>query len=202
MKQFANRFTRKKPEDSWQVIYMDLLTNVMIFFVILWTLSQGKESGISNTIGDMTVRMINLPGDVLFPPGKTKITKDGKTVFKKLFSSSDAGPVLNFESTNLTQRVIMIHGHTDSDGRKDNNIQLGFERAFETYQEITKYSQELPDHVVICSHADNTPDQEVPHFQGNLNSIQKAAVAQAKSKNRRISIEDRVMNTFQTNSPP
>ena len=44
----------------------------------------------------------------------------------------------------------------------------------------------LPDHVVLCTHADNTPSRPVPVATG-------AAADEARAKNRRITIEDLVV---------
>ena len=155
MKRFSNPRKLKTGKETWQTVYMDNMTIIMVFFVILWSINQGKDIGISESVGDVTARMINLPGDVLFAPGQTRLKKEGKEVFKKLFKD-ESGQVLNFSTTGLVRRVLMIHGHTDSDGRKNTNLQLGYERAYSAYQEVNKYSKELPDHVVICTHADNT----------------------------------------------
>ena len=46
------RRTRGEP---WMIIYTDLMTIIMVFFVILWSLNQGKDIGISETVGDVTV---------------------------------------------------------------------------------------------------------------------------------------------------
>ena len=183
-------------EKTWQTIYMDLMTMVMVFFVILWSINQGKDVGVSETVGDVTARMINLPGDVLFAPGKKELRPGGKEVFKKLFEDK-TGEVLNFQTSGLVKRMLMIHGHTDSDGQKNSNFALGFERAWSTYEEMKKYSKDLPDHVVICTHADNTAEQEVPQFKGKLSNVQRTTLREAKSKNRRITIEDRLLNAFE-----
>jgi flagellar motor protein MotB len=90
----------------------------------------------------------------------------------------------------------VIHGHTDSDGVKDQNFELGYRRAVTAYREIQKYGPELPDHVVICTHADNSPAQEVPIFEGDMTSVEAAAVREAKAKNRRITIEDKMVSRF------
>lgn len=187
-----------KQEGSWQMIYMDLMTTIMVFFVILWSLNQGKDQGISETVGDVTTRLINLPGDVLFPPGKVSLSDEGKSVMKSLFSS-DNGAGLSFESSDLTKRMLVIHGHTDSDGRKEQNLELGYRRAYAAYQEINSYSKGLSDHVVICTHADNSPVADVPNVKSkkNLSADQIKALKEAKSKNRRITIEDKMVNTFE-----
>jgi flagellar motor protein MotB len=185
---------RAKPKfDVWPVVYIDLMTQIMMFFVILWSISQmqAKRSGASKTLGDTTLHEVTLPGDVLFPSGKTKLTAQGEEVFARLFKD-DTGEVLSFETGGLTRRVLVIHGHTDSDGKKDENYVLGFQRALTVYKEIQKYGPEISDHAVLCTHADNTPTKEVPLFTGALTPAQSQAISEAKTKNRRITIEDLV----------
>ena len=186
----------QRRSEPWQVIYMDLMTIIMVFFVILWSINQGKDVGVSETVGDQTTRMVSLPGDVLFAPGKKKLTKEGSAVFSKLFKD-DTGTVLNFETGGLVQRLLVIHGHTDSDGKKGENIDLGYFRAKAAYREIKKHGKQVSDHVVICTHADNSPETFVPKFQGRLTDAQRSLVRGAKAKNRRITIEDKLVNTFE-----
>ena len=185
---------RQKPKfDIWPVVYIDLMTQIMMFFVILWSISQmqAKKTGASKTLGDTTLHEVTLPGDVLFPSGKTKLTSQGEEVFSRLFKD-DTGEVLSFETGGLTRRVLVIHGHTDSDGKKDDNYVLGFQRALTVYKEIQKYGPEIADHAVLCTHADNTPAKEVPILTGALTPAQTEALGEAKAKNRRITIEDQV----------
>jgi flagellar motor protein MotB len=187
---------RKMPNkkfDVWPIIYIDLMTQIMMFFVILWSISQthAKTKGVSRTLGDLTMHEVNLPGDVLFPSGKTKLTPQGEEVFSKLFADQ-TGDVLNFETGGLSRRVLVIHGHTDSDGKKDENYVLGFNRALSVYKEIQKYGPEIADHAVLCTHADNSPAKDVPVFQGTVTPAQASSLNEAKSQNRRITIEDQV----------
>jgi outer membrane protein OmpA-like peptidoglycan-associated protein len=185
---------QRRAFDSWQIIYIDLMTNVMIFFVILWAIqTRASKAGVSDSVGTQTVKMVNLPGDVLFPSGAATLTRDGQHVLGKLFAD-DTGTVLNFDTGPLTSRLLVIHGHTDGDGDKEQNLDLGYRRAMSAYHEIKKYGATLPDHVVICTHADNSPAQEVPPFTGLLSPSEQASVSQAKSKNRRIAIEDKVVS--------
>jgi len=179
--------------DIWPVVYIDLMTQIMMFFVILWSISQAqaKKRGATKALGDTTLHEVTLPGDVLFPSGKTKLTPQGEEVFSRLFKD-DTGAVLSFETGGLTRRVLVIHGHTDSDGKKDDNYVLGFQRALTVYKEIQKYGPEISDHAVLCTHADNTPAKEVPQFTTALTPAQSQAISEAKSKNRRITIEDQV----------
>src|SRR5207249_11898311 len=73
--------------DVWPVVYIDLMTQIMMFFVILWSISQmqAKQTGASKTLGDTTLHEVTLPGDVLFPSGKTKLGPQGEEVFARLF---------------------------------------------------------------------------------------------------------------------
>jgi outer membrane protein OmpA-like peptidoglycan-associated protein len=190
--------TRARPSrrafDTWQIIYIDLMTNVMIFFVILWAIqNRTQKTGISDTIGTETVKMVNLPGDVLFASGQSKLSSDGQQVLYNLFAD-DSGTVLSFDSGPLTKRELVIHGHTDGTGDKEKNLDLGYWRALSAYREIRKYGKDVPDHVVICTHADNTPAEEVPAFGGMLTASEQQVVKGAQAKNRRITIEDKLVS--------
>jgi flagellar motor protein MotB len=193
---------RRKSFETWQIIYIDLMTNIMIFFVVLWAISQRQESkGVSESIGTETVKMVSLPGDVLFPPSKTELTEDGKQVFSRLFADP-SGQVLSFDTGGLVKRLLVIHGHTDSDGDKEENFNLGYQRALSAYKEIRRYGEDSRDHVVICTHADNTPAQDVPVFGGLLSGAEASAVREAKAKNRRIAIEDKVVSRVKEDDRP
>ncbi len=197
MKSFADPPKRKKSGgEPWQVIYTDLMTIIMVFFVILWSLNQGKDVGVSETIGEVSTRLISLPGDVLFPPGKDEMSLEGSSVFKKIFYD-ESGQVLRFDDNGLTKRLLVVHGHTDGDGKKASNFNLGFRRAYAAYNEILKFNEEVANHAVICSHADNTPQLEVPKFEGNVSKAQRDALKATKAKNRRITIEDTTTNNLE-----
>ena len=197
MKRFADAAkTQRSGGESWQIIYTDLMTIIMVFFVILWSLNQGKDIGVSETIGDVSARMISLPGDVLFQPGKYELSEEGSAVFKQIFYD-ETGQVLSFQNSGLTKRLLVIHGHTDGDGEKEKNFELGFRRAYAAYNEVKSYSKDIVDHAVICTHADNSPLLEVPRFEGKISNAQKETLRLTKSKNRRITIEDTVINNFE-----
>jgi len=194
----TRRAAPRKSGNVWQIIYMDLMTIMMVYFVILWSADSNKEAdaqtqGISQTIGDQTVRMVNLPGDVLFNSGQSRVSSEGEKVFSQLFGDKTAD-VLNFDMGGLVRRQLVIHGHTDSVGQKDKNLQLGYDRAYSVYKAIQKYGAEVPGHVVLCTHADNTPTREVPVVKGELTDTQKQAIKDAHAKNRRITIEDQLVN--------
>ena len=179
----------KKHGALWSIIYIDLMTQIMAFFVIVWAAEKGtklvqtKSIGSGVGMGDQTVRMVDLPGDVLFASGQTTLAPDGKDAIDKLFGDPQSG-VLSFDQGGLAQRKLVIHGHTDDVGGKDANFLLGYQRAWAVYQEIRRFSGELPDHVVLCTHADNTPEVSVATAPDK---------ATARTKNRRITIEDLVV---------
>jgi outer membrane protein OmpA-like peptidoglycan-associated protein len=187
--------TKRSHGALWSIIYIDLMTQIMAFFVIVWSVDHGTKAtattpaqGTGIGMGDQTVRMVDLPGDVLFSSGQTTLAPDGRKAIDTLFGDADSG-VLSFDQGGLAQRKLVIHGHTDDVGGKDANLQLGFQRAWAVYQEIRQYSKELPDHVVLCTHADNTPAQAI------VPNAAKGEADAARSKNRRITIEDLVVAT-------
>lgn len=193
---------QRRAFDVWQIVYIDLMTNVMIFFVVLAAIqsaSKTKKTGISDTFGTETVKMVDLPGDVLFPVGRSELSESGREVFAKLFADSDK--VLDFDTGGLTKRMLVIHGHTDNDGKKEKNLELGYQRALSAYKEILKYGASTADHVVICSHADNSPAEEVPAFGGTLSAAEQKALDEAKAKNRRIVIEDKLVSRTPDKTP-
>lgn len=198
MRRRGLRLQRRSPRALWAIIYIDLMTQIMVFFVILWSVERGEADverprlGTGMGTGDQTVRMVNLPSDILFGSGKADLGADGREVFSKLFGDPTSG-VLEFDQGGLAERKLAIHGHTDEVGVKEENFQLGYERAWNVYQEIRKYGAELPDHVVICTHADNTPARPVPLVPGQPSPEARAAIQSARAKNRRITIEDIVI---------
>lgn len=199
MRRRRTRAAKKGHGALWSIIYIDLMTQIMAFFVIVWTIEHGAKvtatpnlaTGFGMGIGDQSVRMVDLPGDVLFASGKTELQGEGKGVLDKLFGDPSAKDVLSFDQGGLAQRKLVIHGHTDDLGQKDKNFQLGFERAWAVYQEIQRHSKELPDHIVLCTHANNTPALDM----STLTEAEKAAIQAARARNRRITIEDLVVQT-------
>jgi flagellar motor protein MotB len=194
VKRYAAPRSSARSGETWAIIYIDLLTNLMVFFVLLWAINSRDPKGVDDAVGDQTMKMVNLPGDVLFSPGKAELTANGKEVFGKLFSDTESG-VLRFDTSGLVKRLLVVHGHTDGDGDKHENFELGYRRAVSAYHEIKKYGGELADHAIICTHADNSPAEEVPSFAGLLSPAESGVVREAKSKNRRITIEDKLVNS-------
>lgn len=201
----------KKSGELWAMIYIDLMTQIMAFFVIVWAVDLTEKdtatpqlaTGMGMGIGDQSVRMVDLPGDVLFGSGKVELGQEGKTIIDKLFGDKESG-VLSFDQGGLATRKLVIHGHTDDLGKKDENFLLGYQRAWAVYREIRAHSDELPQHVVLCTHADNTPARalELPAEGGlQLTDEEKLVIRQARAKNRRITIEDLVVAAPKEEAP-
>lgn len=195
---YRRRASAKKSHGAlWSIIYIDLMTQIMAFFVIVWSVEHGAKltqtpglgSGTGIGMGDQTVRMVDLPGDVLFASGQTQMAADGRAIVDQLFGDAASG-VLSFDQGGLAQRKLVIHGHTDDVGPKDENFELGYQRARSVYQEIRKHSKEVPGHVILCTHADNTPARALPPPP-----VDRAVASDARTKNRRITIEDLVVAT-------
>jgi len=183
----------------WQVIYMDLMTIMMVFFVILWTAQMQSDkpkvvAGVSDTVGDQTARMVHLPGDVLFASGQANLSGEGRGVLDRLFGEEPES-VLDFDMGGVANRRLVIHGHTDAVGDKEENFELGFARAYSVYRQLKKYKEDVPDHVVLCTHADNTPREAVPKAPGELSDEEKGLIREVQAKNRRIAIEDQILDT-------
>src|SRR3979409_705370 len=93
---------RKSHGALWSIIYIDLMTQIMAFFVIVWSVEHGTKVtqtaslGTGIGMGDQTVRMVDLPGDVLFASGQTALGPDGKDIIEKLFGDAESG-VLSFD---------------------------------------------------------------------------------------------------------
>lgn len=193
---------RKKSGELWAVIYIDLMTQIMAFFVIVWAVDlsdKGSASpqvatGMGMGVGDQSVRMVDLPGDVLFGSGKVELGGEGKQVIDRLFGDTDSG-VLSFDQGGLATRKLVIHGHTDDAGKKEENFLLGYQRAWAVYQAIRAHGPELSQHVVLCTHADNTPSTPVARPQDGLQLTEeeRQVIRAARAKNRRITIEDLVV---------
>ena len=87
----------RRPRVVWPIIYIDLITQIMVFFVILWSLERREAesaqlgSGLGVGIGDQSVRMVDLPGDVLFGSGRAEVGAEGREVFARLFGDPASG---------------------------------------------------------------------------------------------------------------
>ena len=82
-------------------------------------MSQRQTKGMSDSVGTETVKMVNLPGDVLYPQGRSEVTAEGREVFS--VDEFHAEEVLPFELRNVVDAadVRMRHLACDADFGKE-----------------------------------------------------------------------------------
>lgn len=95
-------------------------------------LDQLKKFGIETKVRNGLITIV-MPGDVLFPPGKETLSKDGMDALMKI-----AGVIK--ETPDLAKRRFQIIGHTDNFpyvGPFKDNVGLSVMRAREVYEFLT-----------------------------------------------------------------
>ena len=184
--------SHEENDTTWQAVYMDLITIVMIFFLVLSVVTKGKDEAESDKIGDYSTIEIPIPGDALFSSGRANLTKAGKANLKKLFKSEQASfPEL--EKTEQMKTEVVLHGHTDDVGGKIGNLNLGYRRALSVYKELKKYRPEVSKFVSVCTHADNLPEEDPrpvsTSLKGDILKQVKSFNKRVRKKNRRVILE-------------
>ena len=186
-------FNHPEHEDStWKIVYMDMITMLMILFLSLWVIDQGKAREPAKR-GDVTLTKVEIESDDYFMPGKFDLKKESLQKLNDLFfkgRNSFPAPGVDLEAGG--RRVILIHGHTDDQGLKDDNFELGFQRAMSVYHEIQRNVPNLADNVGICSFADNFPLEKVRTHQSKgaapLTDRQIEEIMRKRRKNRRFEL--------------
>jgi chemotaxis protein MotB len=95
-------------------------------------LDELKKFGIETKVRNGLITIV-MPGDVLFPPGKETLSKDGKDVLGKI------AQVIR-DNADLAKRHFQIVGHTDNfpyTGAFKDNVGLSVMRAREVYEFLT-----------------------------------------------------------------
>ena len=112
--------------------------------------------------------LVKLPGDVLFPSGSARLSRQGMDHITRL------GEILS----TMDQRKIQVEGHTDNvpirGGRYDSNWYLGYDRAMSVLKLLVNkgVNQSL---VSAASYGENKP-------------IASNTTSQGKQQNRRIEV--------------
>lgn len=190
MKTFFN--DHDSEDSTWKIVYMDMITMLMILFLSLWIIDRGKTND-KRKHGDITLNKVQFEADDYFDPGKAEIKETAKEQMEDLFfNQRNAFPKPGVDAENGGRRVVIIQGHTDDQGEKDKNFELGFQRAMAVYTELSKKMPTLPAHVGICSFADNFPVEKVrPVVKGApkewINTLAKENRLRRK-KNRRFEL--------------
>ena len=105
--------------------------------------------------------------------------------------------MLNFRSRRHSTGAYADHSRAYRQRRRQDqrNLEPRISAApFLFSEEIESYGPQITDHVVLCTHADNSPAQETPTFQGDITRAQSAALREAKARNRRITIDDKIVS--------
>jgi chemotaxis protein MotB len=102
-------------------------------------LDELKKFGIETKVRNGMITIV-MPGDVLFPPGKETLSKDGKDVLAKIAAVVRDNP-------DLSKRRFQIIGHTDNTpyvGPFKDNVGLSVMRAREVYAFLTSDPAKAP----------------------------------------------------------
>lgn len=180
---------------TWQAVYMDLITIVMVFFLILWALNNKANE----KKGDITVNTVPIQGDKLFDTGKSRLKNGAESAINSALFAQEApvpklGEILdeNGETTSR-QKILMIYGHTDDVGNHKTNMRLGFERAFSVYERVIQKRDDFEGNVSVCTHGSNFPRARVEPVPEFLGQEQKKSLIEdnviARQYNRRVTFE-------------
>jgi outer membrane protein OmpA-like peptidoglycan-associated protein len=171
-------------DSTWKIVYMDMITVLMILFLSLWILDRGQTQERVKK-GDVTLTKVQFEADDYFDPGKAQIKTQAREQLEQLFfQQKDAFPEPGMDPEAGGRRIVIINGHTDDQGEKDRNLELGFERAMAVYQELKSKVPKLAQNVGICSYADNFPVERVRQsVDGRVGTL-----SSKRRKNRRFEI--------------
>ncbi len=177
----------------WVTIYSDMITSIMVFFLILWSYTefgkaQVKDNSAPVQVQDLTLRQeikqeleqvgtvvvtgkritVTLPSAVLFGSGSAKLTGPAQESLAKVA-----------EALAKSQAPIVVEGHTDNvpinNSQWRSNYQLSAARAFSVIQFLTGAKLISPDRLAARGYG---PFQPLAENNSNEN----------KAKNRRIEI--------------
>jgi flagellar motor protein MotB len=173
---------------TWETVYMDLITQIMIFFLVLWALSAGKGNDES---GNVIRNLADIPSNGMFEDGQSVLTSQGKKTLDKWLSSK---PPVGYDDETGSRSLIIITGHTDDVGNRVSNLGLGYARARSAF----KYFQNrrpkmgLLENVILSTASANEPAEDYKKLVAEWQSGSKSAQGLLKvvrAKNRRITIE-------------
>lgn len=195
-------------DNIWQAVYMDLITMLMIVFLLMWVLAFGK-TGKGKSSG-MPFATIEIP-DEAFRSGETALKKsfqDG--ILSQLSGGKDTFlEKLGYDEANEKYYFINIHGHTDHQGSHEANLRYGYERAVSVYKLLSnKYKNLRTDgsllrppkindkvNISVCSHSYSFPvNQMETDSKGNVIRSDKLDGA-----NRRVNITGHIIPKSELN---
>lgn len=158
----------EEQEPIWQVVYIDFLTVLTSFFLVLAFFS-GKSQG----DGDYKPAKWEIDSDSSFAKGRAEVLPELRMKIQNISEALKELP---------PDELLIISGHTDSDGSKMTNLGLGFSRAESLFREMARYNPQLQNQIALCSFADNRPIYD----EKNVSLVLKT---EHQKRNRRIEIE-------------
>ena len=197
------RPTNEGEDTTWQAIYMDLITMLMILFLLLWVISAGKSESKSS---GFPFKSLNI-GENSFTSGSADLTGEAKKQILDavLYQSKQPFlPKVGYDKEEEQYRILMVHGHTDhappkgSKNPHEANMKYGYDRAMSVYKVlkdeykglVKQGKNELPlDHtdkvlISVCSHSFSYPIHNSKLVNGK-----NALPSDTKEKaNRRVNI--------------
>ena len=198
------RPTNESEDTTWQAIYMDLITMLMILFLLLWVISTGKGD---NKSSGFPFKSLNI-GENSFKSGSSALTSEAKKqILDAVLHQSKQPflPKLGFDKEEEQYRILMVHGHTDHAAPKGNqnnaheaNMKYGYDRAMSVYRVlkdeykglVKQGKNELPlDHsdkvlISVCSHSFSYP----VHKSKLVNGKNALPSKEKEKANRRVNI--------------
>ncbi|MFH0948100.1 MAG: OmpA family protein [Elusimicrobiota bacterium] len=168
--------------NMWTVPYGDMMTNLMIFFLILFALTTIQQRVLKISEDKMFVKKLEKFGKVSLTADKIKVTFSQDIIFPK--GSSDVsesfkGVLLDVSDyLKNNQGTVIVAGHSDSTplhgGEHKDNWYLSAERGWNVVQQLIKNGMDIKRLQV--------------RGYGEFNPVASNSTKEGMSKNRRIDI--------------
>ena len=194
-----NKFRKDYSEDgAWQAVYMDLITLLMLFFLIMWIKQNGGDGVPVQTNKIIPFQKISI-GDSSFSPGRTKLKDDAvKDIYSILNDSTNIKALKNlgYSKENDKYYYITVHGHGSLSGDYEQNMSISLGRAQSVAEQVKKTIKGLKTSdrvnkdaikndrymISVCGHSFNFPKVDLDK---KLNINQQR---DQQSVNRRVDI--------------
>lgn len=193
------KFRRDYSEDSsWQAVYMDLITLLMLFFLIMWVKQQGGDGVPVETNKIIPFQKISV-SDSSFSPGKTNLTKSAIQNLSNNLTRPEIQKTLGnlgYSEEKDKFYYITVHGHGSLSGNFEQNMNISLGRAravaeqvkssfLKTDKALRVNKDPIKDDrymISVCGHSYNFPKV---NLDKNLSGKQKR---EQQSINRRVDI--------------
>ncbi|PKM98912.1 MAG: hypothetical protein CVU79_01285 [Elusimicrobia bacterium HGW-Elusimicrobia-3] len=138
----------------WAVTYGDLMSYLMIFFLVLFSFSVSKNDKTKNRKYEESLGNIQkaFGGTADSPRLERAIAKENEEATAKKLQESVASSLVQVESSEKRLKLVLTEGVLFDSGRADLR-----ERAREVLKPIVDELKKLPNEVVVEGHTDNVP---------------------------------------------